>query len=376
MNRNLIISDFYSNLLLGYEIDKDTGELWRIYDLSDTGILGNIYCGYVENVISNLEGAFVIFGDNKKGFLPLKTCNRKIKRGDMLPVEVVGDRIKSKEYRLSAHINLSTSDVILTFGTCGIGISKKIKDDNIKNEIKENFKEEAKNFGLLFRTSAKTKTLSELKSEVDFLKKELNNLLEMSSHAAKGALLYKKNRVESICDEFYAHNDSPILTDNPKIAQRLLSAGLEVNLQDRATISLCNRYSILKYLDEAVSSKVYLKSGGYLIIEQTETLTAIDVNTGKATGAKRNEAVLKTNREAALEAIRQIQLRNISGIIFIDFINTNDENECEYLKNYIRHKTLNDYLQCEVGGLTKFGLLEMAREKCEKPLKDILNGTR
>ena len=153
MSNKLIISDFYKNILFGFYFEDD--KLQRLVNLKNDNVVGNIYCGYVKDVVKNINGAFVLFDDNKKGYLSLKDFKNPVKQGDKVLVQVSGDKIKTKDYSLTSRINLNSECLVLTVGNTGISVSRKIKDKDIREELKSTLSVKKNDvYGFIVRTNA------------------------------------------------------------------------------------------------------------------------------------------------------------------------------------------------------------------------------
>lgn len=371
MNNKIIISTV-KNKVFGFEFINDTLE--RIINLENNSLIGNIYCGYVKDIVKNINAAFIEFGDNKLGFLPLKGIDKTVKQGDKILVSVSGDKIKTKDYLLTHKINIAGQSCVLTAFETGINISRKITDENTRSTIKEHMsKYESDEYGFIIRTCAKDKDLEQVSAEAEILIDIYNKCKRKFEHIKPKSLLYENSRILNICRDFTSKYNGDIITDIEHIYEKLKAGNIEVIFNSDTKVNLANKYSLDKHIREALSKKVWLKSGAYLIIEPTEAMTVIDVNTGKAdVKTNREGTFLKINIEAAKEIARQLRIRNISGIIVVDFINMSGKENYVFLKEEINRQIFNDYVPCTALDFTKLGLLEMTRKKQEKPISEIL----
>ena len=269
--------------------------------------VGNIYCGYVKDVAANLSSVFVEFGDGKKGFL---YTNGQYKTGDKVLVEVVCDKKKNKDYLLSTKLSLN---------------------ENEQEEVRQKFE-----------------------------------------HASPKSVLFKKDYMIEVCKEFF-DNGIEIIVDDKMVSQNLEGEKIQnILYNSRNGISIENTYKLGKIIKDVLSKKVWMKSGAYLVIEHTETLTTIDVNSGKnVSKTDREENIKNINFEAAEYIIKHLQLRNISGIIIVDFINMKKDDYDE-LFEYMTNLAKTDYVSCNIVEFTKLGLLEITRKKNRKSIKEIL----
>lgn len=372
MDNRLIISDFYNNILLGFYFIND--ELYRIQNFSDNSLIGNIYCGYVKDVVKNIDAAFVEFGDNLKGFLSLKNIEKKPKSGGKILVQVTGDKIKTKDYALTLKLNLSSDNLVMVVGGSGISISRKITDNDTRNRLKSSLSSlDTGEYGFILRTSGADCSMEDILAQADLLKKQYEDILRKFNFSTSKALLFENNKIVNACNEFINKYSGEIKTDNENVYKFLTNSRISAAYFTDTSISLCNKYALGKHLKNALSKKVWLKSGAYLVIEVTEALTVIDVNTGKAEFHSNKEKTFeKINLEAALEISKQLRIRNISGIIIVDFINMSKKESCQNLEDILKSYVDCDYVKCNIWGMTHLGLMEISRQKKEKPLNEIV----
>ncbi|MFR7644579.1 ribonuclease E/G [Eubacterium sp.] len=372
MDNRLIISDFYNNILLGFYFIND--ELYRIQNFSDNSLIGNIYCGYVKDVVKNIDAAFVEFGDNLKGFLSLKNIEKKPKSGGKILVQVTGDKIKTKDYALTLKLNLSSDNLVMVVGGSGISISRKITDNDTRNRLKSSLSSlDTGEYGFILRTSGADCSMEDILAQADLLKKQYEDILRKFNFSTSKALLFENNKIVNACNEFINKYSGEIKTDNENVYKFLTNSRISAAYFTDTSISLCNKYALGKHLKNALSKKVWLKSGAYLVIEVTEALTVIDVNTGKAEFRSNKEKTFeKINLEAALEISKQLRIRNISGIIIVDFINMSKKESYQNLEDILKSYVDCDYVKCNIWGMTHLGLMEISRQKKEKPLNEIV----
>lgn len=372
MDNRLIISDFYNNILLGFYFIND--ELYRIQNFSDNSLIGNIYCGYVKDVVKNIDAAFVEFGDNLKGFLSLKNIEKKPKSGSKILVQVTGDKIKTKDYALTLKLNLSSDNLVMVVGGSGISISRKITDNDTRNRLKSSLSSlDTGEYGFILRTSGADCSMEDILAQADLLKKQYEDILRKFNFSTSKALLFENNKIVNACNEFINKYSGEIKTDNENVYKFLTNSRISATYFTDTSISLCNKYALGNHLKNALSKKVWLKSGAYLVIEVTEALTVIDVNTGKAEFHSNKEKTFeKINLEAALEVSKQLRIRNISGIIIVDFINMSKKESYQNLEDILKSYVDCDYVKCNIWGMTHLGLMEISRQKKEKPLKEIV----
>ena len=350
MDNRLIISDFYNNILLGFYFIND--ELYRIQNFSDNSLIGNIYCGYVKDVVKNIDAAFVEFGDNLKGFLSLKNIEKKPKSGGKILVQVTGDKIKTKDYALTLKLNLSSDNLV----------SRKITDNDTRNRLKSSLSSlDTGEYGFILRTSGADCSMEDILAQADLLKKQYEDILRKFNFSTSKALLFENNKIVNACNEFINKYSGEIKTDNENVYKFLTNSRISATYFTDTSISLCNKYALGKHLKNALSKKV------------TEALTVIDVNTGKAEFRSNKEKTFeKINLEAALEISKQLRIRNISGTIIVDFINMSKKESYQNLEDILKSYVDCDYVKCNIWGMTHLGLMEISRQKKEKPLNEIV----
>lgn len=359
----------------------------------ERSLIGNIYVGKVKNIVKNIDAAFV---EIKKGvlcFLPLtevedaifannKTGN-KLAAGDELLVQVLKDGVKTKAPVVSTNLNFTGRYFVFTTKRKEeLGVSNKLDAEDRKRL--QNFVRMKKDddFGVIIRTNAKNATEEELNAEYAQLKEIHDKVVNFGIHKTPFSLLmqdeapYIKQLRNISQDEL-----EEIITDDRTIyeqAHEFLSVHQPGDLSklrfyEDASYSLWKLYGLETMLDDATRTRVWLKSGGYLVIEPTEALTVIDVNTGKYEGNKKADATFrKINLEAAAETAKQLRLRNISGIIIIDFIDMASEEDKQEVLSALSQELKKDPVKATLVDMTKLNLAELTRKKVKKSLREQL----
>ena len=262
----------------------------------------------------------------------------------------------------------------MVVGGSGISISRKITDNDTRNRLKSSLSSlDTGEYGFILRTSGADCSMEDILAQADLLKKQYEDILRKFNFSTSKALLFENNKIVNACNEFINKYSGEIKTDNENVYKFLTNSRISATYFTDTSISLCNKYALGKHLKNALSKKVCLKSGAYLVIEVTEALTVIDVNTGKAEFHNNKEKTFeKINLEAALEISKQLRIRNISGIIIVDFINMSKKESCQNLEDILKSYVDCDYVKCNIWGMTHLGLMEISRQKKEKPLKEIV----
>lgn len=352
--------------------------------------LESIYIGKVKNMVPSLEAAFVEYKPETIGFLPMKqvknpvltnrTFDGRLIVGDELVVQVEKEGIKNKPPGLTCNLSFTGKYCVLTTGKKTLGFSNKLsleqkerlKGSLLENRLEERLAEEG--VGMVVRTNAgQLENLQPLLEEITILLEEKNRLLQTACHRICFSLLQKTLApyLAGIRD-LYSYSYDKILTDDEtmfKEIQQTFGEKEKLFFYQDEMIPLSRLYQVETRLKEALGEKVWLSSGAYLVIQPTEALTAIDVNSGKyQKKAKEQDTFYQINREAAKEIALQLKLRNLSGIIIIDFINQNSQEQDKELLQYLTKLVKEDSVQTKVMGMTTLGLVEVTRKKISPPL--------
>lgn len=387
-------------------------------DNSSSLPLHAIYIGKVKNVVSTIDAAFVEVEKGKIGFLPMKQAknliivNRKydgrIVAGDEILVQIEKEGIKTKEPGLTCNLSFTGKYCVLTTGKQGIGFSTKL-DNNTKVFWKQKLEEwnmeevlQKENVGMVIRTnvsalveydinaqsgSIETDTvctesnsfegINRFKGEFEQLLEQKNKVLSAVPYRTCFSCLQQpmEGYLEDIRDT-YENSFDKIITNKEEIYRRIreeFPSMENVEFYQDSRISLEKLYSVETRLKEALDERVWLKSGAYLVIQQTEALTVIDVNSGKIQKKNpKDDIYFEINREAAKEIALQLRLRNISGIIIIDFISQSKKEQDSALLSYLSGLVKMDSVKTHVIDMTPLGLVEVTRKKIHKSLREQL----
>ena len=328
--------------------------------------VGMIINGVAEKLLPNIDGAFVKISDKDQAFLP--TGGEKISGSAKFPVLITKESHDRKQCTCTRAIALSGRTCVVTCGKSGLLFSRKLTGAE-KAALKAGLAPELyKDFQVLIRTNAKEEDISLVIEEIRALEEELKAILAVSKKEHGCAVLYRPPVFyERLLRDLPSVPDR-IRSDIPLIAQRL---GGE--LYTDPVLSLGDLKSLNSEIDKLLGRKINLKSGAFLVIEQTEAFVSIDVNTGKCRKGKDAEATyFAINKEALPEIMRQLTLRNLSGMILVDLISLRDRETEKLLLEEARKAALADPLHTEVIDITPLGILELVRQKKEKPLGEIL----
>ena len=263
-------------------------------------------------------------------------------------------------------VSISGKYSVVVFDNSGIGVSKKITDNDRREALRKIAEPyNVDGYSIILRTNCENTPNDEIEEEISVNLKKLKDIKNKGVYTKAPALLYKDVSVEEkTLRDLYSSEEDLIIVNDRKVYDNILKNGMNVEYYED-NIPMFHNYLIESQIDKLFSKKVWLKSGGYLIIDETEAMTVIDVNSGKAVS---QESFIKTNKEAAEEVARQIRLRNISGMIIVDFINTKGENDAQNLSNLLRNYISKDRVKTRIIGMTELGLMQLTRQKIRKPL--------
>jgi len=393
MNRKLIITKIEEKIITVVLEDEKVAELHiSKSEEQNTVQLGNIYVGRVKNIVANINAAFIevapgvecyyAISENPTPIFTKKIGKKPLCIGDELLVQVSKEAVKTKAPTVSSKLNLTGKYAVLTYGDTRVGASAKLAKEDKLRLIELATEYATSEFGIIMRTNAKDVEPDLLHAELAKLFKEYQNLREQADTricyscligAPKEYLselknIYQEGLTDIIIEDktIYVEAKAYIEKEQPEDADKL-------RLYEDKLLPLHKLYGIESQLINALKERVWLKSGAYLVIQPTEALTVIDVNTGKCISKKNDdETYLKINLEAAKEAARQIRLRNLSGIILVDFINLSKEEYMDELLRVFRQELQKDPIATSLVDVTKLQLVEVTRKKVRKPLHEVV----
>jgi ribonuclease G len=361
------------------------------------GLVGNIVMGRVVRVLPGMQSAFVDIGGERTAFLhvadirgsrqngePAAPIEKLIGEGQGLLVQVVKDPIGGKGARLSTQISIAGRFLVYLPEESRIGISQRIEDEEERAHLREKLRQllpaEEKG-GFIIRTVAETASERELRTDIDYLRRLWGGIRERAAAAPPPTVLYRDLDLSLRVLRDFVHEDTArILVDSRETCRRMFEFGRDYtpNVAERIQAyegerPLFDLYGVEDEIEKALARRVDLKSGGYLVIDQTEALTTVDVNTGGFVGGRSfDDTVFKTNLEAAQVIARQLRLRNIGGIIIVDFIDMDGEEHRNAVLNEFRKALARDRTRMTVNGFTQLGLVEMTRKRTRESLAQAL----
>lgn len=354
-------------------------------NMNPTLQVGDIYIGRIEKVVKNIQAAFVKLDKEQVGYLPLdkgscRVLNRTLPKGlisiaenDTVLVQIEQEPLKLKQARVTGNISLNGKYVAIDCDGFHSGISKKIKDKKKCEHLLTLLPQHPK-FGYVFRTACENAADSDILEEVDRLTTQLEDILSKADYQKNtGCLVKGKEEYLNILSSYGFERFDVIKTDIPEIYDNLVAQKITQAVLYQEEYPLYKLLGLETEWKHITSKKVWLKSGGFLVIEPTEAMVVIDVNTGKSIGKKdREKHTFKINREAAIEVARQIRLRNLSGIIMVDFINMDQEENKKALSAVLSKQLAKDKTTSRLIDVTKLELYEITRKKIRKPIHEIM----
>jgi len=344
-------------------------------------ILGNIYKGKIQNVLKGMQAAFVDIGIGKNAFLFFddvlfqqenlpKSITQVLKPGQPIMVQVSKEAVGMKNPRVTANISLPGKYVVLMPNVDYIGISHRIEEEVERKRLQEIVKKlKPEGIGIIVRTAALEATEQQIREDLEELIRLYEKIQKDFQNAPLPSLIYKEEdfAIKYLRDLLSNEVDEIVVNDKEEyenIKRYLKNVGKENISVTYEEGDLLGIYGADFQVDKLLEKKVWLKSGGFVIIDQTEALTVIDVNTGKYVGkSSLEETIYKTNLEAAEEIALQLKLRDIGGIIIIDFIDMKNENFKRDLLEFFKKELQKDRTKCTVLGYTQLGLVEMTRKR-------------
>lgn len=383
MNENRAVFTKYEDRFVLMHIVGNKAEHIYVYPDLEGGCIGNVYNCVAEKRMENFGKCFVRYDRKNSGFI-----NKDLKPGTILPLQYKKDGIDGKQPLFSDKISIEGEYVVVTSGQVFVKTSRKASYD--RGKIPEDIIAFAKNnnMGIILRTKACTGPDCEnrVMAELEAIKEIYDDIIFVASHSPAYTLLYSP-LPEMIKDILYLIDQGigEIVTDDEEIKEKLSDEypGITgpVNVTDRVSmriyddkmLALSKLYSFDAKISEALSRKVYLKSGACITFDHTEALTAVDVNSSSSKGEDNSESsILSVNTEAAVEIARQLRLRNISGMILIDFINMESEDSYKKLEDVIKDSIIKDRISTTFVDITKLKLAELTRKRTGNDLFTVM----
>lgn len=351
-------------------------------------LVGSFFKGRVVNVLPGMQAAFVDIGQKKNAFLYVDDClhphlekqpkqkppiSSLLHIGQVLIVQVMKEPLGGKGARVTTHYSLPGRYVVYMPKADYVGVSKKIAQESERSRLKQlgdHIRKDEE--GIIIRTVAQDVPNEMFEADIESLRKLWSQIEEKAQYAQVPSLLHHDlNMVERLIRDAFSHQVDELVIDDDRQLDQVSSyiRTFDPELSERVRVyhdrePIFKRYHVSEQLEKAFQRKIWLKSGGYLVWDQTEALTVVDVNTGKYTGTTHLEdTVYLTNMEAAEEIARLIRLRDIGGIIIVDFIDMDTDEHRQHVVERLEETIKKDRTKCMVVGWTKLGLLEITRKK-------------
>ena len=371
----------------------ENGKLIEIYEENnnDNKNEGNIYMGVVKDIIPGMQAAFLNIGTDKNSFIHLKdilpqedqknekpskkveqNIKKVVKPNDKILVQVKKDSNAKKGARVSAHLSLVGRLTVLMPNTNIITISQKIENEDEKQRLLEIARGVLpENTGIVIRTAAYKRSKTEIENDINFLLAKWKKIKEDADKCESAPQLIYKNPgiTEKLIIDLADEKIEKIIFDDKKeyehISKMLKEYGIEnsTKLELNEKSNIFDLYEIQKQKEKLEARKIWLNCGGFITIDQTEALTAIDVNTGKYMGSSSLEdTVYKVNYEATIEIAKQLRLRDIGGIIIIDYIDMQKQENKDKIEKLLKQELKNDRAKTQVEGFTRLDLMELTRK--------------
>ena len=402
MNKEILVDANAFNTRVAVVEDGTPVELYVEQEGSER-LVGNIYLGKVQNVLPGMQAAFVDIGLERNAFLyagdvftpgdaydELEKIPETRKIGDMLKpgqtvlVQVAKDPIGTKGARVTTHLTLAGRSLVLMPTVDYIGVSRRIEREEERVRLRKIAKElKPKDIGIIVRTASAGRTKEAFQEEIESLQKLYQDILERSKKVRAPKLLHEeqsllfrmvRDLLMKDVDRVFV-NDAEAFEKTKEIAS-VMAPKLKPRILFKDSEALFDRYETESKIEKALARKVWLKSGGYLIIDRAEALTVIDVNTGRYVGKDNLEkTITATNCEAANEIALQLRLRDIGGIVIIDFIDMEKESHRQLVLQTLKSAMRADHTRSHVFGFTHLGLVELTRKKTGRSIGDTLKVT-
>jgi ribonuclease G len=367
------------------------------------GIVGNIYKGKVLRILPGLQSAFVDFGHNKAGFIhvtdlidmrvtadpgdnpaELPRIETLLRENQEILVQATKEPIGTKGARMTTNLSLASRYLVYLPGSTHIGISQKIEDEETRDELRrmiESIPHAGTRDGFIARTAAEMVQPHEILREAELLRRFWGSINQKNHDLNAPAILYEDLPLHlKVIRDLISQNTQEIVVDSPAIHEKL-SHFINDFIPQKADclklreeeIPLFDIYNIEDQIQNAMESKVSLKSGGYLVVEQTEAMATIDVNSGGFVGRKDlEETIYRINLEAASAIPRQLRLRNMGGIIILDFIDMLNEDNKRHVLRILEKGLQQDRVKCRITEISELGLVEMTRKRSHETLANCL----
>jgi len=391
--RKILISTIFPEEAIATLVSGNRVEFLEVENQLERGLVGNIYLGEVENVEPALQAAFVTFGGKRNGFLPfnefcpmaLVRKGRKkkgggsqekvyLRKGDRVIVQVIKDESPLKGAVLSSYISIAGRYLVLMLGMKKTGISKRIQDEAVREKLRQQVSKLSipEDMGVIVRTAGASGKLKDFKSDLKMLKSHWQTILKKARGMEKPGILFaEQDLVTRFLRDYFDNTISKVIVDTEESFNRALGFFQLYDPSKKGIIflykeksPLFDHYGVSEDVERAFGKRVELPSGGYLIIDVTEAFVTIDVNSGKSVRERDlEETAFRTNLEAAREIPRQLRLRDLGGIVVVDFIDMASRAHKKEVEKTLKASMRGDRARYDVGSIGRFGVLTLTRQR-------------
>ena len=350
----------------------------------DRSLVGSIYLGKVQNVLPGMEASFVDIGEARNGVLyagevgiagdegdEVPRIETVLKPGQPILVQVTKDPMRSKGARLSALVSLAGRHLVLVPNAGTLGVSRRLRDDE-RTRLRDIAQElRPSEHGLIVRTAAEGASQTDLERDLERLIDSWNSIQKKAESSKAPALIYSEPELElRVIRDLFNRDVTRCVVDDPRLQSTLrdyirkTTPDLDHRLElYEGKLPIFEEFRVLEQIRKSLDRRVWLPSGGHIVIDRTEAMTVIDVNTGKFVGKSNlEETVFRTNKEAAVEVARQLRLRDIGGIIVVDFIDMEIAENREGLVRLFRDELAKDRTRTQVFDMSQLGLVQLTRK--------------
>lgn len=402
MNTQLIINSLFNETRIAVLERSRLIELF-IERKSSSSMVGNIYKGKVEKIVPGVQAAFVGIGDGRSGFLSAedvyeeslselfleeeeaKKTSRKnrqpiqkvLRQGQEVMVQVTKEPTGNKGPKLTSHVGIPGKYLVLLPGADSVNVSRKITDRKSRKRFSEIMRNKPEDMGFIVRTACVGADEKDIKTEMRALVRKWRRIKKKYEESEDPGMIHQEaDSCIRVVRDLMGNGLKKIVVDSPKAHSRITKYfsdkikkdGFKVDMYDKEE-PIFDRYGVESQIEKMYRKKVWMKSGGYLIIDEAEGLTVIDVNSGKLVGEEfQKKTIMKTNEEAAVEAARQIRLRNLVGIIVIDFIDMQPVRSRKKIESLFTDEMKKDKARSTIQEISSFSVIQLTRRRVRESI--------
>ena len=402
MNTQLIINSLFNETRIAVLERSRLIELF-IERKSSSSMVGNIYKGKVEKIVPGVQAAFVGMGDGRSGFLSAedvyeeslselfleeeetKKTSRKnrqpiqkvLRQGQEVMVQVTKEPTGSKGPKLTSHVGIPGKYLVLLPGADSVNVSRKITDRKSRKRFSEIMQNKPEDMGFIVRTACVGADEKDIKTEMRALVRKWRRIKKKYEESEDPGMIHQEaDSCIRVVRDLMGNGLKKIVVDSPKahgritkyFSDKIKKDGFKVDMYDKEE-PIFDRYGVESQIEKMYRKKVWMKSGGYLIIDEAEGLTVIDVNSGKLVGEEfQKKTIMKTNEEAAVEAARQIRLRNLVGIIVIDFIDMQPVRSRKKIESLFTDEMKKDKARSTIQEISSFSVIQLTRRRVRESI--------